>query len=719
MANRFERLYKLPDNLYADGSPIIISAAALLKDNETGNVLVQLKLHSISGKKIKALKISVSAFDISGKPLPGIEDYQYLDLDILNGQYFGSQKAIIMPEAVTRVFSISAFTVVFEDLSTWAWDESVALKPMPNQEPLFSILQSEDLVVQYQFTTSEQAKFDPVEFGSLWLCSCGEANSGTVCTNCRIPKSVIFSALNKDNLSVALEKRLARERKLREEEIERQRIYAEEAAAKKAAAKEKRDKLFKWAKIASIPLTVILLAIMVFSAVGRNNKVLTLDKVLAFETKEDVVSFLGKPGNADGGDSYDVSFLGNDYLALFYYDNDGFLSNCNLSYFFEGATAIKKAADLLDYVPTGEDISAANEAVAQLLEAFTEKFGVPDQFDSSVNTTTYTWLVNTTQIELVDSIANEDLSLIGAVDLRFNYNVETKQRNSSEDQSMDSDALIVQSCLHTNVISAGHRHTLGLKRDGTVVVTGDYGDGQCNVSGWSDIKSLAAGIYYSVGLKKDGTVVTAGGNYYGQCNVSEWMDIVAISAGFGHTVGLKSDGTVMAVGWNEYGQCEVSNWSDIVSIAAGHKHTLGLRSDGTVVASGDNSYGRCDVSGWNDIVAVATGIRHSIGLKSDGTVVAIGSNDSGQCNVSNWEDIIAVAAGEDFTVGLRSDGTVIATGWNVNGQCDVSDWEDIVSIAAGESHTVGLRADGFVVAVGLNDYGQCEVASWDDICLPS
>ena len=34
MAERFERLYKLPDNLYTNESPIIISAGVLLKDND-------------------------------------------------------------------------------------------------------------------------------------------------------------------------------------------------------------------------------------------------------------------------------------------------------------------------------------------------------------------------------------------------------------------------------------------------------------------------------------------------------------------------------------------------------------------------------------------------------------------------------------------------------------------------------------------------------------
>ena len=57
---------------------------------------------------------------------------------------------------------------------------------------------------------------------------------------------------------------------------------------------------------------------------------------------------------------------------------------------------------------------------------------------------------------------------------------------------------------------------------------------------------IAAGGTHTVGLKKDGTVVAVGLNSEGQCDVSEWRDIVMIAAGSYHTVGLKSDGTVVA-----------------------------------------------------------------------------------------------------------------------------------------------------------------------------
>ena len=105
------------------------------------------------------------------------------------------------------------------------------------------------------------------------------------------------------------------------------------------------------------------------------------------------------------------------------------------------------------------------------------------------------------------------------------------------------------------------------------------------------------------------TVIATGGNGNGECNVSEWTDIVAISAGNGYTVGLKADGTVVATKFNDniftyyhdYGQCDVASWTDIVAIDAGSRHTVGLKSDGTVVATGINNHGQCDVGGWTNI----------------------------------------------------------------------------------------------------------------------
>ena len=164
------------------------------------------------------------------------------------------------------------------------------------------------------------------------------------------------------------------------------------------------------------------------------------------------------------------------------------------------------------------------------------------------------------------------------------------------------------------------------------------------------VTSIAAGRNHTVGLRRDGTVVAVGYNGGVKCDVSDWRDIEAVAAGGLHTVGLRSDGTVVAVGYNEDGRCDVSSWSDIVAVDAGSRHTIGLRRDGTVVAVGGNSYGECDVSGWRDIVAVDAGSGHTVGLCSDGTVVAVGKNEHGQCDVSGWANIRTLYwdAGADF-----------------------------------------------------------------------
>ena len=64
MSERFTTLYGIAGNLYSTGSPIIIAAGALLKDNQSGKVLAQIKFKSISDKRIKAVKIRVLAFDV-------------------------------------------------------------------------------------------------------------------------------------------------------------------------------------------------------------------------------------------------------------------------------------------------------------------------------------------------------------------------------------------------------------------------------------------------------------------------------------------------------------------------------------------------------------------------------------------------------------------------------------------------------------------------------
>ena len=63
MAERFTRLFQLGNDLYLDGSPVIVCAGALLNDTVTGAVIAQIKYQNISEKKIVAAKVQLCAYD--------------------------------------------------------------------------------------------------------------------------------------------------------------------------------------------------------------------------------------------------------------------------------------------------------------------------------------------------------------------------------------------------------------------------------------------------------------------------------------------------------------------------------------------------------------------------------------------------------------------------------------------------------------------------------
>ena len=77
-------------------------------------------------------------------------------------------------------------------------------------------------------------------------------------------------------------------------------------------------------------------------------------------------------------------------------------------------------------------------------------------------------------------------------------------------------------------ISAGGSHIVGLRADGTVVAAGFNESSACKVSDWTGIVAVSAGDGYTLGLRADGTVITTkytGESDYGQCDVTGWKDI--------------------------------------------------------------------------------------------------------------------------------------------------------------------------------------------------
>lgn len=252
---------------------------------------------------------------------------------------------------------------------------------------------------------------------------------------------------------------------------------------------------------------------------------------------------------------------------------------------------------------------------------------------------------------------------------------------------------------YQGMISAGQDYTIGVRSDGTVVITGTNEKELLKAEAWKNIVAVAARRRV-LGLRADGTAVSHGNVFDKEySDVYAWRDVIAIAAGNSHAAGLRKDGSVLIAGHANNKNHEASSWRNIVSVATGDNHTVGLMADGRVVACGDNSSGQCNVSHWKDIEAIAANGDYTIGLKKSGTVVVTG-NFSG--DVSNWQGIAFISAGLFHAVGLQFDGTAVATGWNMNNQCEITDWTDLVAVAAGNAHTVGLRSDGLLISTRKN-----------------
>lgn len=277
-------------------------------------------------------------------------------------------------------------------------------------------------------------------------------------------------------------------------------------------------------------------------------------------------------------------------------------------------------------------------------------------------------------------------------------------------------------------ISAAANYSIGLKSDGTVVMSGNIEDPCTIYNQWTDIISISAGTGHFVGLKSDGSVVADGNNTHGQCKVNKWANIISISAGIQHTVGLLPDGRVLATGNNDYGQCNVWNWSDIIAIYAGGWHTVGLKSDGTVVAVGRNDHGQCNVSEWKDILSISAGETNTAGVKIDGTVVTTVDTQKYENDmynqiyrnviqeISKWKSISRIETiGGDFW-GIESDGHLIAALLkSIDQVMDYNDLKNTIDVSIGRSHVICLKSTGDAIAFGKYNLPQCNMSNFHDL----
>ena len=260
MSERYSRLFLLPQNLYAEGSPVLICAGTLLKDNLTGKVLAQLKLQNLDAP-IKGVTVTVQPLDTVGDPLGAAVQHQYLDLSVPTGVQFGEKQPFFLPNAAARSFTAAVTEVIFADNTVWT-DAAGLWTPLAPPKPLSTALEDPALEVQYCLHFGSICRYMPATERGTWCCTCGQRHltKTEVCSSCGKSAADLF-ALDLDSLQEELDARLEEEKEKRQQ--------AEAAAAAKAEKTKKT--LLIAAPIAAVVIAVLLIVSAVLKKAERTN----------------------------------------------------------------------------------------------------------------------------------------------------------------------------------------------------------------------------------------------------------------------------------------------------------------------------------------------------------------------------------------------------------------------------------------------------------------
>ena len=247
MEERFTRLYSQDGMLYTEGSPVIVSAGAVLSDSLTKSFLVQLKFKNISDRTISSLSVSIQPLSASGEEKGKVVEYKYSGLDAHRDDCFGTKTAVVIPDTEIRSYKLRISAVLFDDGSRWQSKEEY-FTPLSAPKLLEDAFEDEELSHQFKISYGGDCDYMPSEEKDLWFCTCGAINHAEElkCHKCRrvhsALKNINISALRSEN-----SRRVSSEKKFEEEED------LENA--------EKRTKLIKLLAVL-VPALIIIIALL-------------------------------------------------------------------------------------------------------------------------------------------------------------------------------------------------------------------------------------------------------------------------------------------------------------------------------------------------------------------------------------------------------------------------------------------------------------------------
>ena len=251
-------------------------------------------------------------------------------------------------------------------------------------------------------------------------------------------------------------------------------------------------------------------------------------------------------------------------------------------------------------------------------------------------------------------------------------------------------------------VAAGHKHTCGLRTNGTVVCWGKTYHYQPPSD--DDFKQISAGGSgfndrgHTCGVRSNGRVVCWGSNVDGE-STPPTGTFQQVSAGGNSTCGMKTDGTVAC--WGSRTSLPPITFQQISN---GLNHLCGLMTTGYILCPNDVA-----APTLGNFQQVSTGNHHACGVKTDGYVSCWGDDSEGQVSPPTGT-FQQVSAGLFYTCGIKTGGSVVCWGSNhlfgdVIGRTTPPSGT-FRQISAGGYHTCGVKTDGKVACWGRNEEGQ-------------
>ncbi len=184
MNEQFTRISVFQNAVYTEGAPVVVRASSVIRDNDSGCLLAQVKLYSISDKVIRSVVIELSCFDSDGTRTATLP-YEYTDLQIGRGAHFGTQSPIYLSDTVTRTVSVKITAVSFADGSVWQ-NAGGAFTVIPVGKPIDSVITDSGALAEYRKRFGASAVYAAVECADLYICTCGEIckKDETRCPHC-------------------------------------------------------------------------------------------------------------------------------------------------------------------------------------------------------------------------------------------------------------------------------------------------------------------------------------------------------------------------------------------------------------------------------------------------------------------------------------------------------------------------------------------------------